>query len=46
MIEEERNEIEESGGLDLDGIHIMTIAGEIKGIRVRPREPRQQNMST
>ena len=31
MIEEERNEIEESGGLDLDGIHIMTIAGEIEG---------------
>ena len=31
MREEQRDEMKETGGLDLDGIHIMTIIGEIEG---------------
>lgn len=45
MNEDQRNEIKDIGELDLGGIHVMTIIGEIEGTSCQPRIPRQPNMS-
>ena len=46
MNEDQRNEIRDTGELDLGGIHVMTVIGEIEGHQLSaPRTPRQPNMS-
>ena len=37
MNEDQRNEIRDTGELDLGGIHVMTVIGEIEGHQLSPQ---------